>query len=69
MKRPADHSQCRVELVDGMAEMGVEVTASAAPPLVLSPYGVNSFRCPHGTRYYLEPTSEQIAAWTRDDVR
>lgn len=62
------HKQCPKVLRQELAKLGCEVTVSAAPPLVMNPY-VDSMRCPHGTVYYFEPTSDQIAAWARDGVR
>lgn len=69
MIEPQNHEDCRRFLVDGMAKLGVDATASTEPPIVRSPYGEHSFTCPHGTRYWLEPTSEQIARWARDGAR
>jgi hypothetical protein len=59
---------CADVLRDGMAEFGCEITVSTAPPLVFSVW-TECFTCPHGVRYYIEPTSEQRAAWARDGVR
>lgn len=64
MNRP--HSACRSILRDVMASKGADVAVSTALPLVPTPYGVTAYDCPHGTTYYLEPTSEQIAAWARE---
>lgn len=47
---------------------GCEVTVSTARPLVVGPYGVNGFICPHGTEYFMEPTGEQIADWVARQV-
>lgn len=66
---PTEHKDCAAFLRQQSADLGVDVTVSTAPPLVASPYGVTAFACPHGTTYYMEPTGEQIAAWTRDGVR
>ena len=52
-----------------MDSMGVEVTVSTAGPLIITPYTTEAFICPHGVRYFLEPTGEQVAAWTRDGVK
>jgi hypothetical protein len=52
-----------------MAELGCEVTVSAAIPLTPSPYEYNPMRCPHGTAFYMQPTAEQINAWREADVR
>jgi hypothetical protein len=47
---------------------GCDITVSTAPPLVASPYGANSYECPHGVTYWIEPTSEQIADWAARGV-
>ncbi|WP_409186693.1 hypothetical protein F9C11_21630 [Amycolatopsis sp. VS8301801F10] len=69
MAESANHKDCRQFLIDGMAKLGVDATVSTEPPIVQSPYGENSFICPHGTRFWLEPTSEQIAQWAKDGAR
>ena len=61
--------ECSGILRDTMASKGCEVTVSIAPPLIMTPYTQEAFVCPHGVTYYMEPTSEQIAQWTRDGVR
>lgn len=66
--KPAGHAECAVYLRDRAAALGVEVTVSTATPLILTPYTTAPFTCPHGTTYYIEPTSEQIAQWARDGV-
>jgi len=48
---------------------GCEITVSTAPPLIVGPYGINGYTCPHGVDYWIEPTSEQIAEWNREGVR
>lgn len=65
---PQNHRDCRGFLRDQMAARGAEVTVTTAPPLIRTPYTQDPFVCPHGVRFYLEPTSEQIAAWARDGV-
>lgn len=49
--------------------LGCEITVSTARPLIVGPYGVNGYDCPHGATYWIEPTSEQIAEWNREGVR
>jgi hypothetical protein len=66
---PVDHKDCPGYLLEGMAQLGTEVTVSIAPPLVAGPYTTAPFTCPHGTSYWIEPTGEQIAQWARDKVR
>jgi hypothetical protein len=65
----APHIQCQQTLIDGMRDMGVEITVSVLPPLVEGPYTTDSYTCPHGTTYWIEPTGEQIAQWVKDGVR
>lgn len=65
---PSNHAECAEYLRKTMAELGSEVTVSTLPPLVKTPYDHGGMVCPHGTTYYFEPTSEQIAAWVRDGV-
>lgn len=67
-RHPDEHKDCRGYLRDRFGRRGIEITVSTAPPLVLTPYTTNPFTCPHGTDYWVEPTSEQIAAWARDGV-
>lgn len=59
---------CGRDLVAVMAALDVETTAGTLPPLVASPY-TREYVCEHGTTYYLEPTTDQIAAWARDGVK
>lgn len=68
MSEQIEHEQCEHWLREGMANLGVEITVSTAPPIIETPYTLAAMRCPHGTDFWLEPTSEQIAAWTRDGV-
>ncbi|GAA2696383.1 hypothetical protein [Actinoplanes palleronii] len=68
-------TECAQLLIDQMARIGgetgegCEITVSTAPPLVTSPYGANGYECPHGTTYWIEPTSEQIMRWNQAGVR
>ena len=63
-----DHNLCRPALVKSMADEDIEITVSDQPPLIANAYTIDPFICPHGTSYWMEPTSEQIAAWARDKV-
>lgn len=68
------HSVCAEFLRTTMAEgfpdhPGCEITVSTARPLIVGPYGVNGYTCPHGVTYWIEPTSEQIADWAVRGVR
>jgi hypothetical protein len=62
-----DHSGCAQVLIDMAAEAGTEITVSVFPP-VDGPYPAESFTCPHGITYWIQPTAEQIAAWVRNGV-
>lgn len=62
---PGDHADCADLLRREAAELGLEVTVSARPPVVRGPYTTEPFACPHGTAYWIEPTGEQIARWAR----
>lgn len=65
---PEDHAECPDFVKSEMLKLGCEVTVSALAPLVPTPYGNENITCPHGTTYWFEPTSEQIAQWVRDGV-
>jgi hypothetical protein len=65
---PGGRSECAQLLIDKMAALGSEITVSTALPLVVGPYGINGYTCPHGVTYWIEPTGEQIAAWVKDGV-
>jgi hypothetical protein len=65
--KPENHAECKGFLRGQMAELGIEIVVSTAPPLVPSPW-TEHMVCPHGTTFYYEPTSEQRAAWVRDGV-
>lgn len=69
MTDPTPHADCPGIIKREMTKLGVDVTVSTAPPLIQGPYEQAGFVCPHGTTYWLEPTSEQIARWARDGVR
>jgi len=61
-----DHSTCAQQLRDGMD--GIDVTVSAAVPLIVGPYTTEPFACPHGTLFWIEPTSEQVAKWRAEEA-
>lgn len=65
---PLGRSECAEFLRSTMAagtsaQAGCEITVSTARPIIVGPYGVNGYTCPHGVEYWIEPTSEQIAKW------
>lgn len=64
----SDHAGCPDVIRATALELGTEVTVSTEPPIVDVPYATAPFTCPHGTTYWVEPTSEQIAAWARAGV-
>lgn len=47
--------------------VGCEAIISTVPP-VRSVYRIEAHRCPHGTVYYCEPTSEQIMRWAELEI-
>jgi hypothetical protein len=47
--------------------VGCEAIISTVPP-VRSVYKIEAHRCPHGTVYYCEPTSEQIMRWAELEI-
>lgn len=70
---PLGRSKCAEFLRTAMAEgfgdhPGCEITVSTARPIVVGPYGVNGYTCPHGVEYWIEPTGEQIADWAARGV-
>ena len=66
---PSNHADCPEYLHRMSAVIGTDITVSTRAPLVQGPYTTEPFVCPHGTRYWIEPTGEQIAQWARDGVR
>lgn len=67
----SDHEQCREGVRADMAQIGIDVAVSTAPPIIVGPMDVQGYTCPHGTTYWYwrEPTGEQVAQWRRDGVR
>ena len=57
---------CAGTLRDDAAELGLDVTVSTAPPVVIGPYTSEPFVCPHGVTCWIEPTGEQIARYVKD---
>ena len=41
---------------------------SDRPPVVASGYEDLKLRCPHGVRWYAEPTSDQQMRWAQEGV-
>ena len=68
MAERMNHTECAAFLKQGMRDLGCDVTVSTEPPLVDTGYEQFECICPHGTAYWLEPTSEQRAEWARDGV-
>jgi hypothetical protein len=63
---PACADECRRVLVEGMAAMDTEVTATWAPPIFPSGYEPLNMRCPHGVLWHMEPTTEQRLRYERE---
>ncbi|MES2211010.1 MAG: hypothetical protein V4515_12660 [Chloroflexota bacterium] len=66
---PENHEDCAGWMKAQFLELGADVTVSTVPPPIKTVYEQDPFVCPHGTVFYHEPTSEQIAEWARDGVR
>ena len=62
---------CDRYLIEQMAERGIEVAASPWEPGMEMPgtFVPLNMRCPHGVRWHMEPTTDQMLAWKRDGVR
>ena len=65
-RRPACADECAAVVRDGLAELGVEANVSWLPPEADRGYEDLGMRCPHGVRYYAEPTNEQIARFVAE---
>lgn len=65
---PKKHKECQRFVVAMMRWIGADATASTEPPIIVTPYTRPGFVCPHGTTFWVEPTSEQIAQWAKDGV-
>ena len=63
----SDHGACADLLRRMVAEhpCGLDVHVSAEPPIVHSRW-TQKLTCPHGVRFWAEPTGEQLAAWGRE---
>lgn len=65
----SDLCNCDSTLIDKMrVEHATEITVTTAEPLVRGPYTQDAFICPHGVRWWMEPTGEQIALWAAGGV-
>lgn len=70
MTGDCDREGCAEFLRHKMAALGTDITVSTAAPVVAGPYTLaEPFRCPHGQKWWIEPTGEQIAQWVKDGVR
>lgn len=65
-KKNRDHRACPRLLKQATAAGGVEVTVSTCRPLISGRYTTAPYICPHGTKFWIEPTGEQIARWAQD---
>lgn len=66
--KPDCAEECHAVLLGHWRRFGIEAIFSWMPPLVDSGYEPLDMTCPHGVKWYGEPTTEQIAAWARDGV-
>jgi hypothetical protein len=64
-----DIEACRAFVVEQAATLGLEIVVSTASPLTPSPYSYEAMVCPHGTRFYMQPTNDQIIRWREAGVR
>lgn len=59
---------CGAELVANSRAIGVDVTATDEPPIVIGPFIPFAKRCRHGVVWYAEPTGEQRVDWAERGV-
>ena len=67
------HGDCAQELQESWAKVcaeeggspPTEITISTEPPLVANPY-ITGMQCPHGVKFWIEPTGDQIARWRKE---
>lgn len=59
---PMCAKMCAARMVREQAGHGVEVDAVAEPPEVLAVWTETRF-CPHGRRFWVQPTPDQVSAW------
>lgn len=67
-RRGHSHKVCPRLLRDVLAAGGCEVTVSTCRPLVDGLYTTDPYVCPHGVRFWVEPTGEQIAQWAANNT-
>lgn len=58
---PQNHAHC-LDYLLACADT-FDVHASIYPPLVHGPCTVPPLTCPHGVKFWVEPTGEQISRW------
>lgn len=63
---PPCADKCRRVLIDGMAAMDTDVTATWASPIFQSFYEPLNMRCPHGVLWHMEPTAEQRLRYAQE---
>lgn len=66
--KSSNHRECAAYIKAFFAAHDQEVTVSTLMPLVDVPYEDLGMICPHGVRFYAEPTTDQILKWARDGV-
>lgn len=69
-KAPLCDSECGAILRSFCADRGIDAHVTTVPPLILNAYNIQSgyMVCPHGVKWFMEPTTDQIAQWARDGV-
>lgn len=53
-------SKCAILILAGAWERGTDLKIGTERPIASAAVG---YRCPHGTKYWIWPTEQQIRAW------
>lgn len=62
----SEHAFCVRVLVGNALALGAKVDVFTEKPSGRSPYDTDTFVCPHGQRYWIRPSAEQIGKWTQE---
>lgn len=60
-------AECGEQLRAFWRERGIDATVTTEPLLIEPIYEDLDMRCPHGTLWHCQPTSEQIAKWASEE--
>lgn len=66
MEAPACELECGEAMRQVYRDHDVEAHVTHVAPLVPTLYEQPGLVCPHGVKWYAQPTSEQIARWARE---